>query len=182
MVTACSREARSFFVGHKYNYAHGPLIETADAIDSGVNCQLIIHILLEECLGVGLPKNMRSFELFFDTLYTKAISKNATILTACEYEQKGLTDFLHTGEQVAIGDIFFFSWLRSSYSCPKYYHMALVTDVSSGEPVLTHAVQFGNVELDTVVTWSLTDIFQRPSGRYGRLLGIKRLLEYNHSV
>ncbi|NCN06802.1 MAG: hypothetical protein GW762_00135 [Candidatus Pacebacteria bacterium] len=145
-------EITSLFSGVKYDFNSGPLIERAEHIfEVGLNCQLLAHIALEE-LGYGLPKDMRSKELYEDTDFTFPIDP----------EVDGWRP----------GDILF-TYQRPDNFDPKFLHMSVCIAVEAGAPHFLHALKFKDSERDAVTVWQLED-FER-SNVHEHIISAKRV-------
>ncbi|MCA9369027.1 MAG: hypothetical protein H6773_03030 [Pseudomonadales bacterium] len=129
-------EVEELFTGINYDYDSGPLIERVEHVfEVGINCQLLAHIVLEE-LGYGLPKEMRSKELYEDEVFTFPIDP--------------------TVDGWRPGDILF-SYNQPDDFDPKQLHMSVCAAVEAGVPHFIHAVKFRDEEKETVTTWKLDD-------------------------
>jgi hypothetical protein len=129
-------EITSLFSGVKYDFDSGPLIERADHVfEVGLNCQLLAHVVLEE-LGYGLPKDLRSKELYEDTQFT----------TEIDPEVEGWRP----------GDILF-TYMRPEGFDPRYLHMSVCVAVEAEAPHFLHALKFRDDNKDAVTVWDLED-------------------------
>lgn len=145
-------EITSLFSGVKYDYDSGPLIERAEQVfEVGINCQLLAHVVLEE-LGYGLPKELRSKELFEDTQFTYPIDP----------EVDGWRP----------GDILF-TYMRPERFDPKLLHMSVCAAVEAGAPQFLHALKFKDSQKDAVVVWGLEDFEQ--SSMHKHVISAKRV-------
>ena len=138
--------------GIKYSYETGPLLEHADLVfDVGINCQLLAHVVLEE-LGYGLPKDLRSKELYEDTVWTKQISP----------ESDGWRP----------GDLLF-SYAYPEGFDPKQLHISVCIAVEAGVPHFLHALKFTDSSKDAITVWKLDDFAQSNTHRH--LISAKRV-------
>lgn len=130
------QEIEALFAGVQYDFDAGPLIDRADHIfEVGINCQLLAHIALEE-LGYGLPKEMRSKELYEDKHFTYEIDPEV--------------------EGWRPGDILF-TYMRPEGFDPRYLHMSVCVAVEAGAPHFLHALKFKDEDKDAVTVWELED-------------------------
>lgn len=145
-------EIKTFFAGVKYDYGGGPLVErTAQLFEVGSNCQLLAHVVLEE-LGYGLPKDLRSKELYEDQSFTYHINP------------------VEVGWRP--GDILFTYRTPEGFD-PKQLHLSVCATVEAGEPQFLHAVKFRDRSKDAVTVWSLSDFEQ--SVKHNHIIAVKRV-------
>lgn len=145
-------EITSLFSGVKYDYDSGPLIERVEHIfEVGLNCQLLAHIALEE-LGYGLPKDMRSKELYEDTVFTYPIDPAV--------------------DGWRPGDILF-TYKEPEQFDSRFLHMSVCVAVEAGAPQFLHALKFKDSQKDAVTVWGLED-FERSSA-HEHIISAKRV-------
>jgi hypothetical protein len=122
-----------------------------DAFDpaTGVNCQLLIHLVYQDWFGVNLPQGMWSKEIFEDT---------GRVFRSVVAEEEPLVQ----------GDVFVFQGQKAN---PKSYHLAVHTGQrdATSDPLLLHASR----EEDVVTVWPLTTFLK--DGLYRQLAAVKRL-------
>jgi hypothetical protein len=144
-------ELLTLLAGIPYEYEHGPLIEQADAVEEGANCQLVFHIVMEE-LGYAFPKWMRSSELYEDTEFLFEVDPGE--------------------EGWKIGDVLF-SYDTQAVFDPRLLHLSVCIAVETGTPQFIHAVKFKDAARDAVVVWTLDDFSS--SKKHQQIVGVKRL-------
>lgn len=130
----------------------------------GLNCQLAVHIILEE-LGYSLPKWLRSKEIFEDEIFLETV-----FMYHCATTDLSIEIFQNS----RVGDICFFSntGTRSDDYDPKYFHMAVISDFSGGEPVFSHARK-SNSDPDAVIDVPLQRM--KKSKKYKLFHGVRRV-------
>lgn len=141
----------ALFEGIPYNIEHGPLIQEADDALAGINCQLMLHIVMEE-LGYALPKEMRSSELYEDTQFLQDVYPNR-------------------GDGWRVGDVLF-SYSKEVDFDPRDLHVSVCVAVEAGMPQFIHAIKFKGTHQNPVVVWELDDFLQ--SNRHGAIVAVKR--------
>ena len=142
----------SLFSDLQYNFHCGPLVSFNEATKR-MNCQLALHVALEEFFGLALPKYLRSKELFYNRYFLQTIHRvTQPIETMQEF------DFT----QARRGDIFFFSKTATAYA--RRYHLA----VYLGEKSFFHAVQHHGF-----VLWSVDEFVA--SKHYSFWHGVRRV-------
>ncbi|MBI4033109.1 MAG: hypothetical protein HY377_01130 [Candidatus Blackburnbacteria bacterium] len=62
--------------GFKYNFQNGPDVITSEeqALEQGVNCIGLMHLLLKALFDVKLPRNLRVLEIYNENPYFKTIA------------------------------------------------------------------------------------------------------------
>ena len=151
-------------VGINYNYHIGPMLDSPNKIDfDGMNCELFVHIVLEEIFGLPLPKSMRSAEIFYSFGLLKSI----------EVEDLNLPN-----GALRPGDILLFA--SNLTREPSAYHLGvyLYTDQVDG-PTIGHFSKFasaytGDNYQSPCQVQPLTQILQNPHYQY--LMGIRRVI------
>lgn len=151
-----------------YQYEHGPCSDSDPTSDSeqeleldslwtvGINCQLFVHMALEELFGLVLPREYRSSELFScPKLHDIFRLESDTI----------------TNSGVRAGDICFFGrnnqFPQKDATCPiaKSLHLGVFLD----ETTVAHACYVAG----GVVVQSLPEILAQP--RYQILYAVRRI-------
>jgi hypothetical protein len=150
------------FSGLRYKYENGPLVDSfQEMLEFGINCQLLAHMALEE-LGLVLPKDLRSQELFVDEFFSSTVCKE----TQATSDMRGMNF-----SNFRMGDIFFFG--NRNTSDPKFFHLAIfLEDDPNLGPQFIHAVPYKNGD-DAVVIWGLSKFIS--SSRYELFFGVKRV-------
>lgn len=141
----------ALFEGIPYNIENGPYIRAAEDVFDGINCQLMLHIVMEE-LGYALPKHMRSSELFEDESLLRPVYPNK-------------------GDGWRVGDILF-SYSREVDFDPRDLHVSVCVAVEAGAPQFIHAIKFKGTNENPVVLWNLDDFLA--SSRHQAIVGVKR--------
>lgn len=137
------------FVGLPYEKSNGPFLLHNENFDpkEGVNCQLLIHLLYRERLGIELPIGMWSKEIYEDNMFFESINKTISLREA---------------------DIFVFT-SEDNKSDPTKYHLTYFTGIIEDEqPLLIHANFLGTSEI-----WPFERFIRLK--RYRELVAIKRL-------
>lgn len=86
--------------GYIYNFQNGPNIITSEeqALEQGINCIGLMHLLIKRLFGITLPQNLRVLEIYNDNPYFKTVDKE---------------------EELQIGDIVFLGRKQ----LPEYIHL-----------------------------------------------------------
>lgn len=117
--------------GFRYNRNNGPLTSWEIAVTQGVNCQWVVHEFYREQLGIELPKDLLSRELFQDSKFFVTIDPSE--------------------EELRMGDILIVS--RTPQARPERFHLAVCIDSQS----VVHATSFDQ----KVSIWSTSELFER---------------------
>ncbi len=141
----------SLVTGLGYCYDNGPLLDCLESIfESGINCQLLVHIVLEEVFGIGLDKDMMSSELFADQQTVKHIR----------------TDQTQPGDICFFGPIDLCPEPDPENKAARKLHLGVVIS-GEPEPMVIHAAVGRGVVIEPV-----TQIQQ--AKRYAQLWAVKR--------
>ena len=132
-------------IGLPYRYKNGPLTDSQPA--EGVNCQLLVHLVLELLHGIDLPLTMMSKEIFEDHKFFAEVPLDIAL----------------------IGDVFVFG--KTTETDPRQLHLAVKIDEDprTRQPLLIHAT---GIEM-AVAVWPLIQFFSY--SRYEKLFAVKRL-------
>jgi len=145
-----------------YQYEHGPCSDKDREIDLdslwtiGINCQLFVHMALEELFGLVVPRDFRSSELF----------SSAELQDIFRLESDTITESSIQG-----GDICFFGRSNNSpqkdanCSDAKKLHLGVFLD----ETTVAHCCYIAG----GVVVQSLQEILAQP--RYQTLYAVRRI-------
>ena len=160
-----------FFSDHpcRYAFAHGPdMIRTpAQAVEQGLNCVALAHLLLKALFAADLPSRHQCVEMFYDNPHLQAVPGLAA---------------LQTGDVVFVGRAGIQEQLDAF--APRYdsagelvnwrefpgLHVALYTGLMAADttPLLIHANPIDN----GVGFWSWQQMLRVP--RYSMIYAIKR--------
>lgn len=144
------------YIGIPYSFRRGPLQiaqESRDGIfKQGINCQSLIHELYRARLGINLPSNLLSKEIYEGTDLFEEISTS----------DKNLKE----------GDIFIFGKDMPDAD-PQDFHLGYYVGETNenNSPLIIHAT----VYLNNVNIWPLDRFFLYP--KYKELKGIRRFSE-----
>lgn len=145
-----------------YQYEHGPCLDTEKNLDLdslwtiGINCQLFVHMALEELFGKVLPREYRSSELYSCSDLQDIFRLESGTITI---------------SGVQAGDICFFGrsnqFPKKDTNCPaaKRLHVGLFLDDST----VAHCCYVAG----GVVVQPLQEILEQP--RYKSLYAVRRI-------
>ncbi len=160
--------------GLRYRFESGP--ETAktleDAMQNGLNCVALAHLVLRDMFGAEIEPSVRCFEMFNDNQRFRDIPFNAPNLL---------------GPAIRVGDLFWFGLdqprIRIEQFAPDYAndgnltnckdfavkHVGIFTgDDEEGDPLILHA----SWDEGTNAVWPLSQF--AAYGRYRRIYAVRR--------
>jgi hypothetical protein len=146
-----------------YQYEHGPCLDSERELDLdslwtiGINCQLFVHMALEELFGMVIPRHYRSSELFSSTELQDIFRlESGTIMES---------------SSIQAGDICFFG--RSDYSPQKNENCSDAKKLHLGIFLDANTVAHCCYVAGGVVVEPLQKILAQP--RYQSLYAVRRI-------
>lgn len=137
------------YLGVPYKFEHGPQARLgAWVFREGMNCQLLVHLAMQEFYGVSLPAEIGSKEIFKGNGWFYPVDKDT----------------------LAVGDVFLFG--RQHEVDPRRLHLAVYigSQENTAVPLLMHATSIEGC----VSIWPLEKFLVHD--RYRQLYGIRRLV------